>query len=173
MPNEEAVKTDQAAAPGAVESQPNAAEVDYEAVVSQLLDENKKLATERENYRKGMLQAKGKTPKEAQATMETAEDLDAMIDRKVQEKMLGTQQVIAAQKLEETVKSMAKQLKEAKLALANKAGASTTVQPNGSSDLKPTTDNFFSPEKLAALKAKGWDDKKIEMFKKNLAKARG
>jgi hypothetical protein len=30
------------------------------------------------------------------------------------------------------------------------------------------TDNYLSADQITALKAKGWDDKKIEAFKKNV-----
>lgn len=165
-----AVETTQSAAPeNPVKTEPSAGEVDYEAVVSNLLDENKKLSTERENYRRGLLKAKGKLQEEEE---EPKEDLEALVDRKVRETLVESQWGQSQKKLEEMTRAMAKENKELKLALVNKASLKTTSQGSGSGNVE-VQDRFFSQDQINSLKAKGYDDKKIELLKQNLQKAQG
>jgi hypothetical protein len=150
-----------------VELQPTAPEAtldsDPEIVISSLLDENKKLAAERENYRKGMLKAKGKLTED-----DEPEDLETIIDRKVNEKLLNSQWIESQRRLEETAKKLARENKELKLAAINKAPK--TSQGAGSGAAAQPADATLSAEKLAHLKnVLKWDEAKIEKFKKNLS----
>ncbi len=61
-----------------------------------------------------------------------------------------------------------KENKEAKLALANKTGTPSSIGSHTES--KVVGDTLVTPEQIAAFKARGWDDKKIERYKKNLLK---
>lgn len=146
-------------------------EVNYEALLAAKDAELAKVAEEKENYRKGMLKAKGKLPEES-SDNDTPENLEEIIDRKVQEKFLTTREAqIQAEKDDIQKKSLAR-IKELELALKNR-GQITSTSAGGSNQDKPEvkTDTYLSNEQLNALKAKGWDDKKIEDFKKNAIKA--
>lgn len=66
-------------------------------------------------------------------------------------------------------KTILKTHKEMAVALQNRQGLSTTGQ-GSSTEGAEVKDNLLSKEQLNALKAKGWDDKKIQRFKDNLRK---
>lgn len=163
----------EAAAPQSQEEQTvtTVPEVDYEAELVKANDKIAKLDEEKENYRKGMLKAKGKIPDEDDNSSNDTESLDAKIDRKVQERMLATKEAQALSEKENLVSKITKENKELKLALKNR-GQITSTSGQGSNQDKPEakTDKIFSTDQLNALKAKGWDDKKIEELKKNLNK---
>jgi hypothetical protein len=68
-------------------------------------------------------------------------------------------------------KTILKTQKEMAVALQNRAGLSSSGL--GTSTEGPQVqDTFFSKDQLNALKAKGWDDKKIDRLKANLRKQR-
>ena len=144
-------------------------EVDYEAELQKKDAEIAKVREEKDNYRKGMLKAKGKLPEEDDNSSE--EDLDSKIDRKVQERLLQTREAQVQSEKDALVLSLAKKNKELTLALKNR-GQINTSSGQGSNQERPEgkVDNVLSNDQLASLKARGWDDKKIEEFKKNLNK---
>lgn len=166
MENKDAVETKSQTAASEQEvktNQSTASETDDEAVISQLLDANKKLSEERENYRRGMLKAKGKS----ESVDDDDEDLDAKIDRKVNERLLNTQWAESQQQLANEAKRLARENKELKKSATNRSQISTTAQGSSVEGTK-IPDSSLSPEKLAYLKTTlKWDDKKIEAFKKN------
>jgi len=151
---------------------PTATEVvDYEAVLAKKDAELAEVRTERENYRKGMLKAKGKLPEEEELDSSTPEGMEALVDRKVQEKFLSTKEAQLQADKDAALRAMIKRNKELEVALKNRgqilsptAGGSNTEKPEGK------VDNYLSNDQINALKAKGWDDKKIESFKKNMTK---
>lgn len=150
---------------------PVSTEVDYEALLAQKDSELQKVRDEKENYRKGMLKAKGKIPEENQSDADEPEDLDTIIDRKVQEKLLSTKEAQIQAEKDAAYKAVLKRNKELEVALRNR-GQITSSAGVGSNQEKPEgkVDNVLSNDQIANLKAKGWDDKKIEEFKKNLTK---
>lgn len=150
---------------------PPTTEVDYEAELAKKDAVIAQIQGEKENYRKGMLKAKGKLPEEDQADAELPEDIDAKIDRKVAERLLSTKEAQAQAEKDEIIKKALKRNKELELALKNR-GQVTSTSGQGSNQEKPEgkTDNYFSNEQLSALKAKGYDDKKIAELKKNISK---
>ena len=143
-------------------------EVDYEAKLAEV---NAKLAqteTEKENYRKGMLKAKGKLPDDDD-TSSNDEDIDAKIERKVQEKLLATREAQLQADKDKVISDMAKKLKETTLALKNR-GQISTSSGQGSNEDRPKVEgaSYFSTEQITALKAKGWSDEKIKTAEKNM-----
>ncbi len=169
MPNENAGVQEPVEKPvEAVETKPTAAEADPETVISQLLDENKKLATERENYRLGMLKAKRKLPEDVEPE---DEDLDAKIDRKVNERLLNTQWAESQQRLEDEAKKLARENKELKKSILNRSQVSTTNQVT-SHDSPQVRDTSIPPEKEKELMARftGSEEvkrRKLDEWKKN------
>lgn len=69
-------------------------------------------------------------------------------------------------------KTIMKTQKEMAVALQNRQGLSNTGQQGNSTEGQQVKDNFFSPEQLASLKAKGWDDKKIQRLRDNLQRSK-
>lgn len=149
----------------------NSTEVDYEAELAKANDKIVKLGQEKENYRKGMLKAKGKLPDEDDNSSNDGEDIDSKVKRIVQEQLLDTKEAQALADRDNLVKDLAKRNKELTLALKNR-GQVTSTSGQGSNQDRPEgkIDNVLSNEQLTSLKAKGWDEKKIEEFKKNLIK---
>ncbi len=150
---------------------PTTTEVDYEAVLAKKDEELQAVRIERENYRKGMLKAKGKLPEEEELDSSTPEGMEALIDRKVQEKFLSTKEAQVQAEKDNLIKAQSKRLKELEVALKNR-GQINAASGQGSNQEKPEgkVDNYFSNDQIAALKAKGYDDKKIATLKQNLAK---
>lgn len=66
-------------------------------------------------------------------------------------------------------KTILKTQKEMAVALHNRQGLSTTGQGSSTEGVE-VKDAFFSKEQLQSLKAKGWDDKKIQKLKDNMRK---
>ena len=143
-------------------------EVDYEAELQKKDAEIAKVREEKENYRKGMLKAKGKLPEEDNLE----EDLDDKVSRIVAEKLLNTKEAQAQAEKDVLVRAQAKKLTELTLALKNRAQI-TDTSSQGSNQDKPEVkvDSFFSKEQLADFKSKGWSDAKIESLKQNMLKA--
>jgi hypothetical protein len=142
---------------------------DLEEEYNKLIAENAKLSKERDNYKKGMLLAKGKIVENDEE--HTSLPLEEQIEKIVQEKLLATQEAQNLMKQKELVERALKENKELKLALANRKQVDNSSVGTGSSEPIPVKDNFLSPAQINDLKSKGWDDKKIELFRKNLAKA--
>lgn len=68
---------------------------------------------------------------------------------------------------EELLKKALKENKELKLAIQNKAPANPTGG-GGSTEHPNVQDTLITPEQMAAFKARGWTEKDIERYKKNL-----
>lgn len=158
---QKAVEPVQAAAPVEVKPADNASistvspsQAEYEA----LLAENAKIREERENYRKGMLKAKGKLKQDPDD-----EDVDeeSLIERKVREVLLAEKESLAEKKHNEFIKSLIEKNKEMALALQNKANMPNASAGSGQVD-KSVADPFFTPEQLADLKKKGLDPEKVK-----------
>ena len=133
-----------------------APEEDLEARLAQL-------ETEKENYRKAYL-------KEAARKVEPVdEDEDDKINRKVNEAIANSKLADIAREQDDIIKKALKENKELKLAQLNKTGTPpATIGSHNEST--PVRDTLVTPEQMAAFKAKGWSDKDIERYKKNLQK---
>ena len=171
MTENNAVETKvEAAAPATetVVTQPST-EVDYEAVLAQKDAELAKVNQEKENYRKGLLKAKGKLPEDNQSDADEPEEQETVMRRIVREEMLSTKEAQLQAEKDQALKAVLKRNKELETALKNRTDI-TSVSGQGSNQEKPEgkKDNFFSNEQLANLKAKGYSDAKIESLKKNM-----
>lgn len=165
----DAVKTDvQPAAAVEKTETSQTEEVDYEAMLNEKDVELAKLREEKENYRKGLLKAKGKLPEDDD---KSSNDEDDKFRRIVREEMLTSREAQIQSEKDALIIASAKKVKELTLALKNRQQITNTSAPGSNQEKgEVKTDNFFSSEQINSLKAKGWSDKKIEEFKKNLAK---
>ncbi len=127
-----------------------------------------KLATERDNYKKGMLKAKGKIAKDDDG--EEDESIDEKVNRLVEEKLLDSEFARIQKEKDDIIKTALARNKELETAIKNRSQISTADVGSGSEQKLSPKDSILSDDKLKALKAKGWDDKKIELYKKNLMK---
>jgi len=144
-------------------------EVDYEALLKQKNEELAQVAKEKENYRKAYL--KNVKPEEKESDSSSPEDMEAFIERKVQEKFLATKEAQLQAEKDLAITGLARRNKELEVALKNR-GQITSTSAGGSNLDKPevNTNPYFSNEQIQAFKAKGWSDEKIEMAKKNMQK---
>ncbi len=150
---------------------PQTTEVDYEAILAQKDAELAKVQEDRNNYRKGLLQAKGKIPTDDYSDDNQAETQEAMVRRIAREELLSTKEAQLQAEKDIALKNVLKRNRELEVALKNR-GQISGSSGQGSNQDKPEgkKDNYLSNEQLNALKAKGWDDKKIESFKINARK---
>lgn len=151
---------------------------DPEAKLAALMEENEKLSRERDNYRKGLLKAKGKLPEadeddDESLSLSEPSKLNALIESKVREQLLATESEKAKAQVAEYAKKLARENKELKLALANKPSLATASIGTGEGGLPEPKLNFFSDEQLNELKKKGWDDAKIKRFQQTYLKIKG
>jgi hypothetical protein len=142
--------------------------VDFADALEKALERAEKAEKDRDNYRTGMLAAKGKN----QAGAEGETD-DERIARLVLEKLAEDQRTNSDSEIKKLVPQILRRNKELETAMQAKQAAGTTAAGGGSTDTTPKpSDNMLSDAQMTALKARGWDDKKISRFKENLAKAR-
>lgn len=132
--------------------------IDYEKEYYALLEKEAKTASDRDNYKQGMLANKGKLPA---AEVEDMSDLDALIEKKVQDTLLRTKEVQLQQSKEDLIKKVLAENKEMKLAMSNRGGIST-VTP-GSSVAKPDVEiQQWTPEQLAYFEKRGLNPDKVK-----------
>lgn len=139
---------------------------DAEARIAALEDEKATLIANEANYKIAYLKEKSKN-KEPEDLDETEEERI----RRIANEELSKKRISEIDKeKEELLKKTLKENKELKLAQLNKTDipASTTTHTEG----QKVTDTLVTPEQLAAFKAKGWTDKDIERYKKNLVRYR-
>ncbi len=124
------------------------------------------LEAEKENYRKAYLKeaAKNKEPRE--------ENLDedgkmAEVARKV---LAESRLAEIAREQDSLIKTVLKENKELKLAHSNKNNAPPASMGTSTEATNVVKDSSVSPEQLAYFKSRGWDEKRIAQYKKNLAK---
>lgn len=141
---------------------------DYEAKVAALEAEKTRLVEESANYKMAYFKEKSKRKENFE---DDEDDLDAKIERTVQEKLKQSRLAEIAFEQDAIIKKALKENKELKLAQLNKTviPASTGTHTENQ-EVKST---LITPEQLAAFKAKGWSDKDIERYKKNLQKYAG
>ena len=158
----------QAAAPGGVETPTNNAPVgptlaEHEALVAELA----KAKEDRDNYRKGLLKAKGKAVKEDHDVEEP--DLDTLVKQKVAEALEQEKEVLAEKKYDAAIDALLQKNKVLALALQNKANMPNASAGSGHGSKDEPIDTFFTADQLADLKKKGLDPEKV---KANLLKKR-
>lgn len=141
---------------------------DYEAVLIAKDAELKQISTERDNYRRGMLKAKGKLSEdEDEKNVEGGIELMRQIAR---EEVLATRESILSAEKDVLIKKIARENSELKLAMKNKSQVSNASQGASNEDKITVKDNILTDTQLKDLKTRGFDDKMVERFKKNLTK---
>lgn len=139
-----------------------APEEDSEAKVALLQAEIAKVSTEKENYRTAYLKEVEKSDLSAD------EKEEARMRRIAQEELANSNLARLSQEKDEIIRKTLKENKELKLAQMNKEGTTPPAGMGGHSEGTPVKDTLVTPDQLAAFKARGWSDKDIEQYKKNL-----
>lgn len=141
-------------------------EIDSEAEVSRLEAERNKLIEESANYRLAYLKEKNKN--KGGSVIDDEDDEDKM--RRIAEETLKNSRLAEIEReKDQIIKKSLKENKELKQALMNKqSGIPTYLGTHTES--KPVSDTLVTPEQMTAFKSRGWSDKDIERYKKNLLK---
>lgn len=136
----------------------SAATEDLEAKVSLLETEKAKVEEERNNYRSAYLKEKAKG---------SDSDEDEKMRYIAQETLANSHLAEIAREQDAIIKKALKENKELKIAQMNKTDipVSTTSHTETNAVVRDTS---VTPEQLAIFKAKGWTDKDIERYKKNM-----
>jgi hypothetical protein len=137
----------------------------------QLAEKNaqiEQLTLERNNYKKGMLKAKGK--KVDDEPEEDEEDLDAKVNRKVQEALLDTKLQTALKEKDDIIKKAFERNKELETTIANRSQIASAGTGSGNEAKLVAKDNVLSQEKINYFKSQGKTDAWIERYKENLIK---
>lgn len=146
--------------------QPPVTEKDAEAKIIELEAEKARLIAERDNYKTGMLKAKGKIPAEGTDLEETDEEKM----RRIAREEASNQKINAIDAEKEALfQKTLKENKELKLAIANKTVAPPAAQ-GSHIESTPVRDTTITAEQMEYFKKRGWSDKDIERYKNNLRK---
>lgn len=137
---------------------PKLQEPNYEELLAEKEAELQKAQEERDNYRRGMLKAKGKVQEETFSEEESDEDKMRRIAR---EEALSIREQMIQREKDDLIKKALKENSELKIALKNKA--QLTPASGASADSSPDVkDTYWSPEQIASLKAMGVDPEKVK-----------
>jgi len=139
---------------------------DLEAKVAVLEAEKARLIEESANYKLGMLKAKGKIKEEL-----PDEDDDEKLRRITREEIANSRLAEITKEQDAIIKKALKENKELKLASLNRTG--TPPATGVSTETQKVQDTIVTAEQIAAFKARGWTDKDIERYKKNLQRVGG
>lgn len=138
---------------------------DLEAKNAALEAEKARLIEERENYRLAFLKEKSK-----KEDVVHDEDEDERMRRIAQETLADSRIAEIAREQDAIIQKALKENKELKLAQLNKSVASPAAALGSHSEATQVQDTSITPEQLNAFKARGWSEKDIERYRKNLAR---
>ena len=133
-------------------------DTDYEKEFNALLEENAKIANDRDNYKKGLLAAKGKLP--ADLDIEDT-DLESLIEKKVQDTLLRTKEFQNEQAKQDLIKGILKRNKELELALQSRDGISRVAAGGSTGPMEPKVSNW-TLEQIEYFKKRGLNPDKVK-----------
>ncbi len=160
-----AVNTTQPAAP--VKEPAVVQTEDYETKIAALEADKARIIEESANWKLAALQAKGKSK-----SKELPEDLDGddRFRQIAREELANSELARIAGEQDAIIKKALKENKELKLAHINRTTTTPPASVGTHSEGFQVQDTLVTPEQIAAFKARGWTDKDIEKYKKNLLK---
>ncbi len=135
---------------------------DAQAQIAALEAEKAKLIEQNANVTLGMMKAKAKLKEEP-----SDENDEEKMRRIAHETLANSRLTEIAQEQDAIIQRALKENRELKLAQLNKTGAPPAAVGTHSEGT-PVTDTLVTPEQMSAFKARGWSDKDIERYKKNL-----
>jgi len=141
---------------------------DAEAKIAALEDEKATILEREANYKIAYLKEKKKN----EGNIDHDETDDERIRRITREELANSRLAQIDNEKEALLKKTLKDNKELRLALGNKP-TNTATGAGGHTEQPVVTDTLVTPEQLSAFKAKGWSDKDIERYKKNLQRYSG
>ena len=145
-----------------------AVENELEAKLSQIEAEKNKALEEAANYKIAYLKEKRKAREEVTYDDDPEETEQEKISRLVKEEVARQKVAQLDQEKENLLKQALKENKELKLANLNKTVQTPPAGIGGHSEGTSVRDTLVTPDQMAAFKSRGWSDKDIERYKKNL-----
>jgi len=142
---------------------------DLEAKIKALEDEKAKLIEGEANYKMAYLKERSKRRDESSDEDESTDD---RMRRIANEALAESRLAEIAREQDTILKKALKENKELKLAQLNK-NTTPPASMGTHSEGSVVKDNLISEEQMKAFKARGWNDKDIERYKKNLVKYGG
>lgn len=140
-------------------------EVDYASLLAAKDAELAKVQSDRDNYRKGLLKAKGKDgtddSKDA-VTDGNSVDIEALIEEKISERLSQSEEARIRQEKDALLKEVLRKNSEMALALKNRGQVASTVGGSNLDKDHVATETFFSAAQIEDLKAKGLDPEKVK-----------
>ncbi len=165
MADETAVDTTLAAAPeSTVTTTVTTPTEDPEARIAKLEEEKAKLMEEGANWKVAALKYK----KEAKGQPLEDESEEDKMRRIAAEALRDSRLAEIAIEQDDLIKKTLKRNKELELALQNKTTTAPAAALGSHSEGQSVKDTTVTPEQIAAFKARGWSEKDIERYKKNL-----
>ena len=153
-----------------VKTSPTVTEEDLEAKNVALEEEKRRLLEERENYKRAYLKERRKKGEEIIDEEDVLNDEDKL--RKIaREEMSNSRLAEIAREQDLIIKKALRENKELKLVNLNKNTPPASVGTH--SESTSVTSTLITPEQMAEFKRRGWDEKDIERYKKNLQKVGG
>ncbi len=128
--------------------------------IESLEAEKVKLISDNANYKVALMK------RDKKENIDPEETEDEKIRRIAREVSMETRISEIDKEKETLIQKTLKENGELKLALKNKTGTSTATAT--STETTKVQDTSITPEQLSAFKARGWTDKDIERYKKNL-----
>lgn len=144
-------------------------ESDAEARITALEAEKARLIEEGANYKVAYLKERSK---KQDYDNSDDEDIEEKIRRVTAETLANSRLAEIAQEQDSLIKKALKENRELKLAQLNKTNtppASVGTHSEG----QTVQDTLVTPEQMSAFKARGWSDKDIEKYKRNLQRYGG
>ena len=138
-------------------------DVDLAEKLASLETEKKQLEEERNNWKTAALKYKGKAREDLDSD-EDEERIASITKKALAESRLAD----IAREQQAIIEKTLKENRELKLAHLNKNTPPAAVGTH--SESTPVRDTSITPEQMAFFKSRGWNDKDIERYKKNLAK---
>lgn len=168
-----AVKIEQPAAPvtevivPAASQEDSDAEKEYKALMVETLaleTAKAKSDADRDNYKKGLLKAKGKLPEEEE------ESVSEIVAREVAKALASSKEVQIRTQQDALIQKVLKENKELRTTVGNKAGMSSAGIGSGGTggNADTVSKDYWTPEQVAYFKKRGIDPEKV---KANISKA--
>lgn len=139
---------------------------DNEARIAALETEKAKLVEEAANWKVAALKYKDKARGEL-----SDDEEDEKMTAIAHKALAGSRLAEIAREQDAIIQRTLKENKELKLARLN--GTTPPAAIGTHSEGIPVRDTLVTPDQMAAFKARGWDDKKIERYKNNLVRFGG
>ena len=134
---------------------------DSGARIATLEAEKAKLTEEAANWKMAALKEKARAKEEG-----IEPDEDVRMEQIARKALADSRLAEIAREQDTIIQKALKENKELKLAQLNRKEPGAAIGTH--SESMPVKDTMVTPDQMAAFKARGWDDKKIERYKKNL-----